>query len=105
MSNRFVSGGTINTKSDDLQETDHKPDESKQERDQTKNPEWEAVQQELDAERRRREESRLQAAQGEGKSLYDILQANKGALFLAESTARKLWTDSTCLNRGQAGSV
>lgn len=36
------------------------------------------MQKELDAERKRREEARHKAASGEEKSLYDILQANKG---------------------------
>lgn len=44
-----------------------------------KNTEWEAVQKELEAERRRREEARVKAVEGGGeKSLYDVLQANKG---------------------------
>jgi hypothetical protein len=79
MSNRFVSGGTINStgESSKEEEASH-PDNSPLGGDLAKNHEWDIVQQELDAERRRRDESRLKAAQGEEKSLYDILQANKG---------------------------
>jgi hypothetical protein len=45
---------------------------------QAKQEEWEAVRRELDADRRRREDQRKTAERGEEKSLYDILQANKG---------------------------
>lgn len=43
-----------------------------------KNAEWEIVQRELDAERKRREEARIKSVEGGEKSLYDILEANKG---------------------------
>jgi len=59
-----------------------------------KQAEWEAVQRELEAERRRREEQRAKMAAGEEKSLYAILQANKGLsltfLFPSDCSARFL---------------
>lgn len=48
-----------------------------------KNAEWEAVQKELDAERKRREEARVKAVEGGERSLYDVLQANKGEFPLS----------------------
>ncbi|KID87977.1 NEFA-interacting nuclear protein NIP30 [Metarhizium guizhouense ARSEF 977] len=72
MSNRFVSGGTINTSSDP------EPKEAAPRAQLAKSTEWEAVQQELENDRKRREEERLKAAAGEERSLYDVLQANKG---------------------------
>ena len=42
------------------------------------NDEWEKAKQELDENKRRREEA---AREEGGKSLYDVLQANKGKLF------------------------
>lgn len=75
MSNRFVSGGTINTSGDASEATDAIP------RSQLgQNTEWEAVQRELENDRKRREEQRLKSATGEERSLYDVLQANKGLL-------------------------
>ena len=59
MSSGFVSGGTID-----------KPVE--------RDDEWVKAQQELEANRRRKEEeSQLQG----GRSLYEVLQANKGDLL------------------------
>lgn len=46
-----------------------------------KSAEWEIVQRELDAERKRREEARVKSVEGGEKSLYDVLQANKGESF------------------------
>jgi hypothetical protein len=82
MSSRFVSGGLVKSNGETV------PGEPEKEagdatsgstREAPKNAEWEAVQKELEAERKRREEKRVKAASGEEKSLYDILQANKGA--------------------------
>lgn len=87
MSSRFVSSGTIGPSGgsggdDDVGKADADaagavagatPAEDKASSDA-----WEAVQRELEAERRRREEQRIKAASGEEKSLYDILQKNKG---------------------------
>lgn len=56
MSSGFVSGGTI---------------EHPKERDD----EWRRAQEELEEQRRLKEE---QAKQNDGKSLYEVLQANKG---------------------------
>ena len=96
MTSRFVSGGTI--AGDDGIEPPASsstapkplplppPQQSAQWNKEApkKNPEWEAVQRELDAERRRREEARKSAVEGSGeKSLYDILQANKGTQHLS----------------------
>lgn len=76
MSGRFVSGGTISSSGEVIND---KPSEDQPaQREGGKNTEWEAVQQELEAERRQREEQRLKAAAGGEQSLYDILQANKG---------------------------
>ncbi|GAO15917.1 uncharacterized protein UV8b_02426 [Ustilaginoidea virens] len=76
MANRFVPGGTIGPAGQEAVVADeHAP--RAQLSDST--TEWEAVQQELEQDRKRREEQRLKAATGEEKSLYDILQANKAA--------------------------
>ncbi|KAJ0350766.1 hypothetical protein COL154_010123 [Colletotrichum chrysophilum] len=55
-----------------------------------KNAEWEAVQKELDAERKRREEARVKAVEGGERSLYDVLQANKAAKQAAFEEANKI---------------
>lgn len=80
MSNRFVSAGTIGSSGELSKDTGAAAAPTEQPLyDSAKNKEWETVQKELDAERRRREEQRVKAATGEGEqSLYDILQANKG---------------------------
>ncbi|KFA64442.1 hypothetical protein S40285_01011 [Stachybotrys chlorohalonatus IBT 40285] len=85
MAGRFVSGGTISSTGEI---SDPKATETPQHQanESTKNKEWEAVQKELELERKRREEQRAKAATGEEKSLYDILQENKG-LFTLSSQA------------------
>ncbi|WYZ35171.1 hypothetical protein EsH8_I_001447 [Colletotrichum jinshuiense] len=55
-----------------------------------KNAEWEIVQRELDAERKRREEARIKSVEGGEKSLYDILEANKAAKQAAFEEANKI---------------
>ncbi|KAF4815698.1 hypothetical protein CGCSCA5_v006997 [Colletotrichum siamense] len=55
-----------------------------------KNAEWEAVQKELDAERKRREEARVKAVEGGERSLYNVLQANKAAKQAAFEEANKI---------------
>ncbi|KAJ6445712.1 cytochrome b-c1 complex subunit 9, mitochondrial [Purpureocillium lavendulum] len=90
----FVSGGKIGPSGEPYKDESGKatPQEGQQQQQQqqqqqkqqapqplAKNVEWEAVQKELDAERKRREEARHKAAAGEEKSLYEILQANKEA--------------------------
>ncbi|KAL2758803.1 hypothetical protein ACRALDRAFT_2026259 [Sodiomyces alcalophilus JCM 7366] len=53
--------------------------------------EWEAVQRELEAERRRRDEARAKAVnEGGEQSLYDILQANKAAKQAAFEEQHKI---------------
>jgi hypothetical protein len=83
MSNRFVSAGKIGSSGETL--TEAKSTESSADRQplhsSVKSKEWEAVQEQLEAEKKRREEQRIKSATGEGeKSLYDVLQANKGWL-------------------------
>jgi hypothetical protein len=77
MSDRFVSGGTINPAGESAPKADNTPPRAQL----AKNSEWEAVQQELENDRKRREEQRLKAATGEERTLYDVLQANKGVLL------------------------
>jgi hypothetical protein len=91
MSSRFVSGGSIDPASGEALVASSEQAQSlttggnTNPRNQadttitgTNQEQWEAVQRELDEERRRREEKRAMAAAGEEKSLYDVLQANKG---------------------------
>ncbi|KYK55441.1 hypothetical protein DCS_07404 [Drechmeria coniospora] len=80
MSNRFVSGGTIGF-GGESSESDAAAAQTQQEPLQplARNAEWEAVQKELEAERKHREQARLKASTEGEKSLYDILQANKAA--------------------------
>jgi hypothetical protein len=59
MSSGFVSGGTTDAPTE-------------------RSAEWLAAQREIEANIVRKQEA---ARQGEGKSLYDTLQANKGNLF------------------------
>ncbi|PNY29323.1 Uncharacterized protein TCAP_00772 [Tolypocladium capitatum] len=86
MASRFVSGGTISSSGE----------VSKGETAATSQPllgksaEWEVAQQELEAERKRRDEARLKAVAGEEKSLYDVLQANKAAKQAAVEEQNKL---------------
>ncbi|KAJ4309816.1 hypothetical protein N0V84_011295 [Fusarium piperis] len=92
MSNRFVSAGTIGSSGELSKDTGAAAAPTGQPLyDSGRNKEWEAVQKELDAERRRREEQRVKAATGEGEqSLYDILQANKAAKQAAFEEQTKL---------------
>ncbi|RSL77192.1 hypothetical protein CEP51_009281 [Fusarium floridanum] len=67
MSNRFVSAGTIGSSGEISKDTGASAASTEQPLyDSAKNKEWEAVQKELDGERRRREEQRVKAATGEG---------------------------------------
>ncbi|KAI8962915.1 hypothetical protein F5Y11DRAFT_320831 [Daldinia sp. FL1419] len=94
MASRFVSGGTIAGDGESApQQSVPEPSSSKTQETREeqqwdnnaikRNAEWEAVQRDLEAERRRREEARRAQVEGgpggENKSLYDILQANKAA--------------------------
>ncbi|CAH0059726.1 unnamed protein product [Clonostachys solani] len=78
MSDRFVSGGTIGgSEGEKASSAESGPPASS---GGTKNAaQWEAVERELEAERKRREEQRRKAVEGEEKSLYEILQDNKAA--------------------------
>ncbi|KAH7022633.1 N-terminal domain of NEFA-interacting nuclear protein NIP30-domain-containing protein [Ilyonectria destructans] len=93
MSSRFVSGGTISSSgevSKDAPASDSTAS-AKPLHAGAKSKEWEAVQQELEADRRRREEQRVKAASGEGeRSLFDILEANKAAKQAAFEEQSKL---------------
>lgn len=74
MSDRFVSGGTISSSGEVTKDVESSQPAT------VKNAEWEVVQKELDAERQRREDARRKLASGEQeKSLYEVLEANKGA--------------------------
>ena len=82
MSSRFISGGAIDPSSGERIEAAPADNE----RPVGKNTaEWEAVQKEVEEQRKRREEVRRQEEAGEQKSLYDILQANKGTSFFSPS--------------------
>jgi hypothetical protein len=93
MSSRFVSGGTISTAlgKSGSEIPSSAPAEAKaaepsaasstapgSTEKSSRSAEWEAAQKNLEAERQRREEQRRKAATGEEKSLYEILQENKG---------------------------
>ncbi|KAI1776591.1 hypothetical protein F4818DRAFT_353939 [Hypoxylon cercidicola] len=87
MASRFVSGGTIaGDGQGEPQPAPASPPKVAQNAQwdkeaSKKNIEWEAVQRELEADKRRREEARRAQVEGggENKSLFDILQANKAA--------------------------
>ncbi|KAH7493737.1 N-terminal domain of NEFA-interacting nuclear protein NIP30-domain-containing protein [Fusarium oxysporum f. sp. albedinis] len=81
MPSRFVSAGKIGSSgeiSKDASGTESIPQQPLH--NSAKSKEWEAVEKQLEAERKKREEQRIKAATGEGeKTLYDVLQANKAA--------------------------
>lgn len=92
MMSRFVSAGAINAETGEVvvAEETKKGDDgvggaaaAASAVEPRKNAEWEIVQRELEAERKRREEARLKSVEGGERSLYDVLQANKGAFFLS----------------------
>ncbi|KAK7430783.1 hypothetical protein QQZ08_002572 [Neonectria magnoliae] len=90
MSDRFVSGGTISS-GGEISKDAPVGSAAKPLHAGAKSKEWEAVQQELEADRRRREEQRIKAASGHGeRSLYDILEANKAAKQAAFEEQSKL---------------
>ncbi|KAF4467539.1 nefa-interacting nuclear nip30 [Fusarium albosuccineum] len=92
MSSRFVSAGKIGSSGELSKDANGTAPATEQPlHDAARSKEWEAVQQELEAERQRREEQRVKAATGEGeKSLYDVLQANKAAKQAAFEEQTKL---------------
>ncbi|KAI8949368.1 N-terminal domain of NEFA-interacting nuclear protein NIP30-domain-containing protein [Xylaria longipes] len=83
MASRFVSGGTIagDGAPEAASEDKVRRAEIGERNGGNRNAmEWEAVQKDLDDERRRREEARRANAEGGGeRSLYEVLQANKAA--------------------------
>ncbi|KAF7543346.1 hypothetical protein G7046_g10019 [Stylonectria norvegica] len=89
MSCRFVSAGTINSNGEITQDA-ASPSSTPVRPEPVKNPEWEAVQQELEAGRKRREDERVKAATSEERSLFDILEANKAAKQAAFEEQSKL---------------
>ncbi|KAK7409200.1 hypothetical protein QQX98_008633 [Neonectria punicea] len=90
MSDRFVSGGTISS-SGEISKDAPAGSAAKPLHAGAKSKEWEAVQQELEADRRRREEQRVKAASGDGeRSLYEVLEANKAAKQAAFEEQSKL---------------
>lgn len=80
MSSRFVSAGAIDAASGQAVEVDKSTAAGTTTGGDSRNEEWEAVQRELEAERRRRNAAAEAARRGEGqeRSLYEVLQANKG---------------------------
>jgi hypothetical protein len=82
MSSRFVSAGAIDPTTGEAAATDSSTTNDGQKSRsgdvQKPNDEWLAVERELAAERHRREEQKSAAAASGEKSLYEILQANKG---------------------------
>ncbi|KAK1484491.1 hypothetical protein CTAM01_12996 [Colletotrichum tamarilloi] len=99
---RFVSAGAINAETGEAvpQDTTATPATNagasaagsapKSAPESKKSAEWDLVQKELDAERRRREEARVKSVEGGEKSLYDVLQANKAAKQAAFEEANKI---------------
>lgn len=85
MTSRFVSGGAIDSASGERIEVAAPADgEAAVGKN---NAEWEAVQKEVEETRKRREEARKLEESGEQKSLFDILQANKGKKEILSSSA------------------
>jgi hypothetical protein len=100
MASRFISAGSLNISGDPTQsEEQTSPPPSSE--PATKEPltageggasakapvvgvggrnqkEWERVQREIEKERKAREQARMKEVTGEERSLFDILQANKG---------------------------
>ncbi|PFH58048.1 hypothetical protein XA68_14234 [Ophiocordyceps unilateralis] len=103
MASRFVSGGTMGEKQTDEEKSPAEPEQRQPLMAAgSHKAEWEAVQQELAAERKRREEARLKAAGGEEKSLYDILQANKAAKQAAFEEKHRLKNQFRALDDDEA---
>src|SRR5438105_2158416 len=94
MSSRFVSAGAIDPTTGEAvvaTAVEGGPDQDKldDDRKQPNADEWLAVEKELAAERRRREEARNSAAAaGRERSLFEVLQANKG-MFSAFFSCRR----------------
>lgn len=81
MSSRFVSAGAIDAASGEAVELDPSAAAVKSVAGSSSGgTEWEIVQRELEAERKRRDAAAEAARRGEGQemTLYEVLQANKG---------------------------
>ncbi|KAI2472757.1 hypothetical protein F4781DRAFT_320148 [Annulohypoxylon bovei var. microspora] len=95
MTSRFVSGGTIagdgqidrnpappQQPAPPIAKPEAAQWDAEPEKKKNNNTEWEAVQRELEADRRRREEARraqVEGGAGAERSLFEVLQANKAA--------------------------
>lgn len=96
MSSRFVSAGTISASGETEAPADATASSATaqlSEAQKKTQAEWESVQADLEAQRAKREAERQRMASGqgdEGKSLYDVLQANKAAKQAAFEEATKL---------------
>lgn len=106
MSSRFVSGGTISASGDGQVSTTPAPATELSAAQKKAQAEWASVQADLDAERAKREAERQRAASGqgdEGKSLYEVLQANKAAKQAAFEEATKIRNQFRSLDEDEVG--
>ncbi|KAB5532710.1 N-terminal domain of NEFA-interacting nuclear protein NIP30-domain-containing protein [Coniochaeta sp. 2T2.1] len=93
MSSRFVSAGAIDPTTGEAAPAtaeDSKHNSRADAGSNKPNDEWLAVEKELAAERRRRDEARSAAATGREPSLFEVLQANKEAKQAAFEEANKI---------------
>ncbi|KAK2056193.1 hypothetical protein LY76DRAFT_595403 [Colletotrichum caudatum] len=104
---RFVSAGAINVETGEAvaaEETKKNGDGAAAAVEARKKAaEWEVVQSELEAERRRREEARVKSVEGGERSLYDVLQANKAAKQAAFEEANKIRNQFRALDDDEIG--
>ncbi|OIW31652.1 hypothetical protein CONLIGDRAFT_697879 [Coniochaeta ligniaria NRRL 30616] len=82
MASRFVSAGAIDPTTGEAAAAERTTDDGQQKKP---NDEWLAVEKELAAERRRREEQRAAAAGTGERSLFEVLQANKGMFVMSQA--------------------
>ncbi|KAB5536025.1 N-terminal domain of NEFA-interacting nuclear protein NIP30-domain-containing protein [Coniochaeta sp. 2T2.1] len=90
MSSRFVSAGAIDPATGEAAASSEQQAASRTDGANRPNDEWLAVEKELAAERRRRDEARSAAATGREPSLFEVLQANKEAKQAAFEEANKI---------------
>ncbi|KXH60133.1 hypothetical protein CNYM01_10292 [Colletotrichum nymphaeae SA-01] len=111
---RFVSAGAINAETGEAVAQDATDNTTtsntnsggggtKSAAESKKSAEWDLVQKELDAERKRREEARVKSVEGGEKSLYDVLQANKAAKQAAFEEANKIRNQFRALDDDEIG--
>ncbi|KAG7049926.1 Nefa-interacting nuclear protein [Colletotrichum scovillei] len=111
---RFVSAGAINAETGEAVTQDATDNTTttntnsggggtKSAAEAKKSAEWDLVQKELDAERKRREEARVKSVEGGEKSLYDVLQANKAAKQAAFEEANKIRNQFRALDDDEIG--